>query len=93
MWPDRRLLELFEIEHPIVPAPMAGLPKTWVTTSGRMGCPGAATFSAPFLVVDYDHAPHRSAGEHDLAGRSWLKNLLVRARRIGKWQYLANSGP
>jgi len=24
MWPDRRLLELFEIEHPIVLAPMAG---------------------------------------------------------------------
>ena len=24
MWSDRRLLELFEIEHPIVLAPMAG---------------------------------------------------------------------
>ena len=24
MWPDRRLLELFQIEHPIVLAPMAG---------------------------------------------------------------------
>jgi NAD(P)H-dependent flavin oxidoreductase YrpB (nitropropane dioxygenase family) len=24
MWPDRRLVELFEIEHPIVLAPMAG---------------------------------------------------------------------
>jgi nitronate monooxygenase len=24
IWPDRRLLELFEIEHPIVLAPMAG---------------------------------------------------------------------
>jgi nitronate monooxygenase len=24
MWPDRRLLELFKIEHPIVLAPMAG---------------------------------------------------------------------
>ena len=38
------------------------------------------------------YAAHRSAGEHDLAGRSWLKNLLVRARRLGKWQYLANNG-
>src|SRR5262249_6439895 len=25
MWPDRRVVELFEIEHPIVLAPMAGL--------------------------------------------------------------------
>ena len=24
MWPDRRLLDLFKIEHPIVLAPMAG---------------------------------------------------------------------
>ena len=24
MWPDRRLTELFEIEHPLVLAPMAG---------------------------------------------------------------------
>ena len=24
MWPDRRLLDLFGIEHPIVLAPMAG---------------------------------------------------------------------
>ena len=25
MWPDRRVVELFEIDHPIVLAPMAGL--------------------------------------------------------------------
>ncbi len=24
MWPDRRLLDLFKIEHPILLAPMAG---------------------------------------------------------------------
>jgi len=24
MWPDRRLLDLLQIEHPIVQAPMAG---------------------------------------------------------------------
>src|SRR5215472_16930783 len=24
MWPDRRLIDLFEIEHPIIQAPMAG---------------------------------------------------------------------
>jgi nitronate monooxygenase len=28
MWPDRRLVELFEIEHPIVLAPMAGLARS-----------------------------------------------------------------
>ena len=34
----------------------------------------------------------RSADEHDLAGRSGLKDLLVRARRLGEWQFLANYG-
>ena len=31
--------------------------------------------------------------EHDLAGRSGLNDLLVRARGLGEWQYLANNGP
>src|SRR5215472_17179898 len=34
-----------------------------------------------------------SADKHDLASRSWLKNLLVRARRLGQRQFLANNGP
>ena len=39
------------------------------------------------------HAAHRLADEHDLAGRSGLKDLLVCARGLGEWQYLANNGP
>ncbi len=35
----------------------------------------------------------RSADEHHLAGRSGLKDLLVRARRLGERQFLANYGP
>jgi hypothetical protein len=31
--------------------------------------------------------------EHNLAGRSRLKDLLVCARGLGEWQYLANNGP
>src|SRR6201993_1421098 len=38
-------------------------------------------------------AAHRLADEHDLAGRPGLKDLLVRAPRLGEWQYLANNGP
>ena len=34
----------------------------------------------------------RSADEHDLAGRAGFKDLLVRPRRLGKWQFLANDG-
>jgi hypothetical protein len=33
-----------------------------------------------------------SADEHDLAGRSGFKDLLVCARRVGEWQFLANHG-
>jgi hypothetical protein len=39
-----------------------------------------------------DCAAHGSADEHDLAGRSGLKNLSVRASCFGEWQYFANNG-
>jgi hypothetical protein len=39
-----------------------------------------------------DYAAHGSEDEHDLAGRSGLKNLSVCASRFGEWQYLANNG-
>ena len=45
MWPDRRLIELFKIEHPIVLAPMAGLGTVGLAASvceagglGSIGC-------------------------------------------------------
>jgi hypothetical protein len=52
-----------------------------------------------FSVLDGEthqsYAAHGSAGEHDLAGRSWLKNLLVRALwsvRQGECQVVPNAG-
>ncbi len=46
MWPDRRLLDLFEIEHPIIQAPMASATNpelvAAVSESGALGSFGAA---------------------------------------------------
>ena len=55
MWSDRRLLELFEIEHPIVLAPMAGFGTVElaaaVADSGGLGSIGCATMN-PQLAVE-----------------------------------------
>src|SRR5215813_9472705 len=54
MWPDRRIVELFEIEHPIVLAPMAGLGTVdlaaAVSNAGGLGSIGCAIM-APDLIV------------------------------------------
>jgi len=54
MWPDRRLVELFEIEHPIVLAPMAGFGTVElaaaVADAGGLGSIGCATMN-PQLAV------------------------------------------
>jgi len=55
MWPDQRLLELFEIEHPIVLAPMAGFGTVElaaaVADAGGLGSIGCATMD-PQLAVE-----------------------------------------
>ena len=47
MWPDRRLIELLGIEHPIVLAPMAGFATAELAVSvckaGGLGSVGCAT--------------------------------------------------
>ncbi|MCB1815497.1 MAG: nitronate monooxygenase, partial [Candidatus Competibacteraceae bacterium] len=47
MWTDRRLLDLFGIEHPVIQAPMAGSTNpelvAAVSTSGALGSFGAAS--------------------------------------------------
>jgi nitronate monooxygenase len=54
MWPDRRLIELFEIAHPLVLAPMAGLGTVGlaaeVCEAGGLGSIGCATMQ-PQLVA------------------------------------------
>jgi nitronate monooxygenase len=50
MWPDRRLIDLFKIEHPLVLSPMAGFGTIGLAASvcdagglGSIGCNHAAT--------------------------------------------------
>jgi nitronate monooxygenase len=47
MWPDRRLIDLFEIEHPLVLAPMTGLGTVGLAASvcdaGGLGSISCAT--------------------------------------------------
>ena len=54
MWPDRRLVELFEIEHPIVLAPMVGFGTVElaaaVADAGGLGSIGCATMNPQFAV-------------------------------------------
>jgi nitronate monooxygenase len=54
MWPNRSLIELFEIEHPLVLAPMAGLGTVGLAASvceaGGLGSIGCATMQ-PQLVA------------------------------------------
>jgi len=49
MWPDRRLLELFHVEHPILQAPMAGPcyadMAVAVAEAGGLGSLPTATFT------------------------------------------------
>ena len=55
MWPDRRLVELFEIGHPIVLAPMAGFGTVElaaaVADAGGLGSIGCATMN-PRLALE-----------------------------------------
>ena len=54
MWPDRRLIDLFQIEHPLVLAPMAGFGTVELAASvcaaGGLGSIGCATMP-PQLVA------------------------------------------
>ena len=51
MWPDRRLLDLLHIEHPILLAPMAGFTTVElaaaVAAAGGLGSMGCATMTPP----------------------------------------------
>jgi nitronate monooxygenase len=62
MWPDRRLVELFEIDHPIVLAPMAGLGTVdlaaAVSNAGGLGSIGCAIME-PELVAKSSAALRR----------------------------------
>src|SRR5215475_2878113 len=54
--------------------------------------PPKATSNAAYGMSAKDQTDLSNC-EHNLAGRSGLKDLLVRARGLGEWQYFANNGP
>jgi nitronate monooxygenase len=66
MWPDRRLIELFAIEHPLVLAPMAGVGTVAlaaaVCAGGGLGSIGCANLS-PTLVAQAIQELQALAGE------------------------------
>jgi nitronate monooxygenase len=51
MWPDRRLLDLFRIEHPIVQAPMAGVMDADLVIAVAQGG-GLGSLPCPMLSVE-----------------------------------------
>jgi nitronate monooxygenase len=57
MWPDRRLLDLFKIEHPIVLAPMAGA-INFELAAAVAEAGGLA--SLPFAMLNADRRASRS---------------------------------
>jgi nitronate monooxygenase len=66
MWPDRRIIELFGIEHPIILAPMAGGPSTAelaiaVAEAGGLGSLACATSSPEQIRKDLGIIRQRTA--------------------------------
>ena len=66
MWPDRRIIELFGIEHPILLAPMAGGPSTAelaiaVAEAGGLGSLACATLSPEQIRKDLGIIRQRTA--------------------------------
>jgi nitronate monooxygenase len=51
MWPDRRLLELFDIEHPIILAPMGGA-MDWELTVAVAEAGGLGSFPCMMITAD-----------------------------------------
>ena len=69
MWPDRRLMDLFKIEHPIVLAPMAGAMDADLAIEV---CEAGGLGSLPVAMLDeqqmrdadrQDPQPHRQAAQ------------------------------
>jgi len=62
MWPDTRICELLEIEHPIIQAPMAGTTTpamvAAVTNAGGLGSHGCAALSPEQLAQDIEALAH-----------------------------------
>ena len=67
MWSDRRLIELFQIEHPIVLAPMAGFGTVdlaaAVSNAGGLGSIGGSFVAASLIGIS------------DVAGKYYVPGL------------------
>src|SRR5271154_116530 len=66
MWPDRRLIDLFKIEHPIVQAPMAGFATVGlaaaVCEAGGLGSIGCATMQPQLAAKTIEELRRLTSG-------------------------------
>jgi nitronate monooxygenase len=67
MWPDRRIIDLFKTEFPILLAPMAGVMDQELAIAAAQG---GALASLPCAMISADKADG-SGGSH-LIMRSWV---------------------
>lgn len=69
MWPDRRILDLIGIEHPIIQAPMAGLKgdlTASVAEAGGLGSLGCAMLTPDQVRAEVEAIRRRTAGPFNL---------------------------
>lgn len=90
MWPDRRLCDLLDIEHPIVQAPMAGSDSpalaAAVANAGGLGSLGCAMMSPERCRAAYEEARRASNGALNLnffAHRPPLRDAARETRAAG----------
>lgn len=84
MWPDRRLIDLFDIEHPLVLAPMAGLGTAILAAAVCAG--GGPDFPLPLAELAALRAKAEPHGSSDFtplwAGQSAALGCELAAREL-----------
>jgi len=89
MWTDRRLLDLFAIEHPIVQAPMAGAMDAELVIAA---CEAGALGALPTAMLDVDKARSEVARVRAATKRPFNVNFfchappIIDAAREARWR-------
>ena len=78
MWPDRRLIDLFKIEHPIVLAPMAGAIDFEIAAAVAEG---GGLASLPFAMLNAEQA------------REQIANFRARSRKPVNVNFFCHTPP